>query len=306
MTWIDDLSLAQQLAEAADSISARYYAAGSVPTRAKADGSPVTDADREVERVLRARLASERPQDAFLGEEFGGGDSDGRRWGGRRWVVDPVDGTANFAAGRPEWSTLIALETGGEGVTGTSEGVTGTSEVVTGMISAPALRRRWWATRASGAWTAKSTESGMGRPEALAVSGTATLAECTAAYWPAWDWVPASRLAAAKALLGVCLGGGPLSDWPGVCQGAMLVASGEADVFLHLTAEPWDLAAAVPVVEEAGGRFSDFAGGRSITTGAGLFTNGRVHEEVLDLLAPVLHIPGILPDASQSPTEVER
>ncbi|WP_433521111.1 inositol monophosphatase family protein [Nocardia pseudovaccinii] len=102
--------------------------------------------------------------------------------------------------------------------------------------------------------------------------------------WPVAAWVPARRLAIATALLAECAGGGPLSDWAGACQGAMLVASGRVDIFLHLIAGPWDIAAAVPIVEEAGGQFSDLRGGRSISSGAAVFTNGRAHEQVLELI----------------------
>ncbi|MHA6757588.1 inositol monophosphatase family protein [Streptacidiphilus sp. PAMC 29251] len=262
---IDDLSLVQELADAADSISMRYFASGGVATQAKADGSPVTAADHEIERVLRGRLAGARPQDSFIGEESG--DHGDHGTAARRWVIDPIDGTVNFAAGWREWSSLIAVEADGE--------------VITGMITAPALERRWWASRSTGAWTSACRGGVLGPRQALAVSGTKALGDATVAIWPVAARVPAQRLADAIELVSRCNDGGPLSKWSGVCQGAMLVAAGQVDAFLHLTAGPWDIAAAVPIVEEAGGRFSDLRGGRSITTGAAVFTNGLLHEDVL-------------------------
>ncbi|MYS19586.1 MULTISPECIES: inositol monophosphatase family protein [unclassified Streptomyces] len=262
MILIDDLSLIQQLADAADSVSMRYFSAGGVVAQEKPDGTPVTEADREVEQALRVQLASARPQDSFIGEESGNHGT-----AARRWVIDPIDGTANFAAGRSEWSSLIAVEADGE--------------VLTGMITAPALERRWWASRAAGAWTSSCPGGVLGARQSLEVSGTKTLDEATVAMWPVAAHVPARRLVSATKLISRCADGGPLSKWSRVCQGAMLVAAGEVDVFLHLTAGPWDIAAAVPIVEEAGGRFSDMHGVRSITSGAAVFTNGLLHEDVL-------------------------
>jgi histidinol-phosphatase len=265
MTATEDLELIQQLADTADGISMKYFAAGSVPTQTKADGSPVTQADREVEQALRDRLRSSRPGDLVIGEELG---SHGNA--SRRWILDPIDGTANFSAGRPQWSTLLAVEANGD--------------VVTGMISAPALRRRWWATRSHGAWTSSSAGEDRGRREPLAVSSVATLDKATIAIWPLASWVPPQRAAAGRRLVELGANGGPLSDWDDACHGAMLVAAGVVDAFFHITADPWDIAAAVPIVEEAGGTFSDLDGGRSLTTRAAIYTNGCVHSQVLDAL----------------------
>lgn len=265
MTVTEDLELIHQLADTADGISMRYFAAGTMPTQTKADGSPVTQADREVERAIRDRLGVSRPDDLVIGEELGSSGS-----ASRRWIVDPIDGTANFSTGKPEWSTLLAVEAD--------------SEIVTGMISAPALRRRWWATRSAGAWTSSSADRDQDRHELLTVSSIATLDKATIAVWPLSAWVPAAHVAAGARLVELGAGGGPVSNWSGVCHGAMLVAAGTADVFFHMSARPWDIATAVPIVEEAGGTFSDLDGGRSISSGAAVCSNGHVHREVLDLL----------------------
>lgn len=266
MTATEDLELIRQLADTADDISAKYFAAGAVPTQTKADGSPVTQADREVEQALRDQLRESRPGDLVIGEELGSHGT-----ASRRWILDPIDGTANFAAGRPQWSTLLAVEANGE--------------VVTGMISAPALRRRWWASRSAGAWTSSSTSEGRSR-EPLAVSSTATLDKATIAIWPLAAWVPPQRAVAGRHLVELSANGGPLSDWADACHGAMLVAAGVVDAFFHTAADPWDIAAAVPIVEEAGGTFSDLDGGRSLTTRAAIYTNGRLHSQVLDAVQP--------------------
>ncbi|MEY9894120.1 histidinol-phosphatase [Catenulispora sp. MAP12-49] len=266
MTATEDLELAQQLADIADGISLRYFAAGAVPTQTKADGSPVTPADREVEQAIRDRLATSRPDDLVIGEELGSHGT-----ASRQWIVDPIDGTANFSAGRPEWSTLLAVQVHGE--------------IVTGMVSAPALRQRWWATRSAGAWTSRSSDDGdPQRREPLVVSSIAELDKATVAIWPLSAWVPPQYAAAGRRLVELGADGGPLSDWAGVCHGAMLVAAGVADVFFHMSAGPWDIAAAVPIVEEAGGMVSDLGGGRSISAKAAVYSNGRVHREVLDEL----------------------
>ncbi len=277
MTATEDLELIRALADAADGISLPCFRAGAVPAETKPDGSPVTAVDREVERAVRARLGAARPDEPVIGEELGG-----RGAAARRWIVDPIDGTANFVAGRAEWSTLLAVEADGE--------------IVTGMISAPALGRRWWATRAAGAWTGPSGSAGApgengaepGECERLRVSAVARLDAATVAIWPLGSWVPPERMAAGRRLIESGAGGGPLSDWAGACHGAALVAAGVVDVFFHMTAGAWDIAAAVPIVEEAGGTVSDLAGGRNVSAGAALYSNGAIHREVLEMLGSML------------------
>jgi histidinol-phosphatase len=127
-----DLAFALELAELADSLSFPRFRAADLRVETKPDLTPVTDADRAVERALRERIAAARPGETVLGEEEGddGGDV--------RWIVDPIDGTRNFTRGLPVWASLIALERDGA--------------VVCGVVSAPALGHRWWAARGEGAW----------------------------------------------------------------------------------------------------------------------------------------------------------
>ena len=153
-----DLTFALDLAELADSLSLRRFRAADLRVETKPDLTPVTDADRAVERALRERIASKRPGDTVLGEEEGdeGGDI--------RWILDPIDGTKNFSRGLPVWATLIALERGGE--------------VVCGVVSAPALGHRWWAARGEGAWR---------DGERLAVSRVAALGDAAVSCSQASD-----------------------------------------------------------------------------------------------------------------------
>ncbi|MGZ8717024.1 MAG: inositol monophosphatase family protein [Gaiellaceae bacterium] len=127
-----DLAFALELSELADSLSLPRFRSADLRVETKADLTPVTDADRAVERALRERIAGSRPDDTVLGEE------EGDEGGEVRWIVDPIDGTKNFSRGLPVWATLIALERDGA--------------VTCGVVSAPALGHRWWAARGEGAW----------------------------------------------------------------------------------------------------------------------------------------------------------
>jgi histidinol-phosphatase len=126
-----DLAYALELADAADALTLPRFRASDLHVETKPDLTPVTDADRATERMLRDRIAEDRPGESVLGEEEG---DDG---GAVRWIVDPIDGTRNFSRGIPVWATLIALER--------------ERNVVCGVVSAPALGRRWWAARGEGA-----------------------------------------------------------------------------------------------------------------------------------------------------------
>jgi histidinol-phosphatase len=145
-----DLTFALALADLADSLSLPRFRASDLRVETKPDLTPVTDADRTVERALRERIAAERPGDTVLGEE------EGDEGGNVRWILDPIDGTKNFSRGLPVWATLIALERDGA--------------VVCGVVSAPALGHRWWAARGEGAWR---------DGERIAVSGVATLGDAS-------------------------------------------------------------------------------------------------------------------------------
>ena len=278
-----DLALAHHLADLAAEIAQRHRSAGPPAARVKDDGSPVTDADHEVEYTLRSRIRQEYPDDEFLGEESGGSET-----ARRRWIIDGIDGTASYLAGEPEWSTLIALEERGE--------------ITLGMVCAPALGRRWWAVQGSGAWTAPQSSRSVSPAQRLTLAEGGSLRDAVIGIWP-----PAPRLSPAQRAIAANLAARaahtrPALDWTGVdparavpsakpssgtgtCHGGLLVATGQLDAFLLMTAGPWDIAALIPVVEEAGGVFSDLAGQRRIDTGTALFAKRGLHGGILDAVA---------------------
>src|SRR3954454_1376505 len=163
--WSADLALALELATAADEITTRRFGAVDLAVRSKPDLTPVSDADTAVESLLRERLAAVRPEDAVVGEEYGAtGDA------ARRWIVDPIDGTKNFVRGAPVWATLIALQVD--------------DETVVGVVSAPALGRRWWAARGSGAFVSEDA----GPPRRCAVSSVGALDDAFLSYASLTGW----------------------------------------------------------------------------------------------------------------------
>ena len=252
----DDLSLALALADAADEVTMARFLAQDLAVETKPDATPVTDADRAVERAVRELLGQRRPGDSVLGEEYGtSGD------GPRRWVVDPVDGTKNFVRGVPVWATLIALMEA--------------DEVYVGVVSAPALGRRWWASRGQGAWTSMLG----GEPRRLRVSGVADLADASFSYSSLHGWEGAGRagLLELEGMVWRSRGYGDFWQYALVAEGAVDAAA-EPEVSL------WDLAALAVLVEEAGGRFTDLSGRRGPAGGSGLASNGPLHDDVLRLL----------------------
>jgi histidinol-phosphatase len=275
-----DLVFLNHLADVAEEIAQPHLKSAAMAVEMKSDGSPVTDADREIENALRSRIRQEHPDDAFLGEETGAhGQSH------RRWIIDAIDGTASFLAGEPEWSTLIALEMDGR--------------VSCGMVSAPALRRRWWATREHGSWTSAAPAADAGRPTAITIGGASQLHDAKIGIWP-----PPSRLSEADRAVAATLAASaghtrPTLDWTaahpsdhrlrkpssgsGTSHGALLVAMGHLDAFLLLGVGPWDIAALVPIIEEAGGKVSTSPRSPTATSQSALFSNAALHKQILDL-----------------------
>jgi histidinol-phosphatase len=255
----DDLSLALALADSADAVSLPRFGALDLKVETKPDHTPVSDADEATERAIRALLERRRPHDAIVGEEFGESGA-----GPRRWVLDPIDGTKNYVRGVPVWATLIALMEG--------------DEVYVGVVSAPALGRRWWASRGQGAWLSALG----GEPRHLHVSGVATLADASIAYpsLHGWDAAPGGRdgLLTLDRLVWRTRGYGDF--W----QHAM-VAEGAVDAAAEPDASLWDLAALAVLVEEAGGRFTDLHGRRGPAGGSALSSNGALHDTVLATLS---------------------
>lgn len=256
-TYDDDLALALRLADAADAVSRQRFRAQDLRIETKPDRTPVTDADRAVEQAIRDVIAAERPGDTVLGEEFGGG-----REPGRQWILDPIDGTTNFLRGQPIWATLIALAVDGV--------------PVVGVVSAPALGRRWWAAKGSGAWAVSTGEEA----QLLQVSGVADLADAYISYNALQYWDDAGWLDRLLALTRTVWRARGLGDF----WSYMLVAEGQLDMAGEHGVQVYDVAALTPIVEEAGGRFTDLDGEAAPWSPTTLATNGRLHDATLEIL----------------------
>ena len=249
----DDLSFALELADHADSISLARFRAADLSVETKADATPVSDADRAVEDALRETIAADRPGESVLGEEGGGGESEGPLW-----VIDPIDGTRNYIRGIPIWATLIALERD--------------DDVVAAVASAPALGHRWWASRGGGAFADGS---------AIRVSGVRRIEDATFCYTSARSFARAGlgeRFLELAARAWVERGFGDF--WM-----HMLVAEGAADVAVDAALQRWDVAAVELIVEEAGGRVTDLNGNRHLAGAPALSTNDALHDAIVAAFA---------------------
>ncbi len=237
-----DLLLALALADQADAISLGRFGARDLHVETKPDLTPVTEADRAVETAIRERLARERPDDGLLGEEFGGTTR-----GSRRWIVDPIDGTRNYSRGIPVWATLIALEEEGE--------------ILLGVVSAPALHRRWHAERGGGAWA---------NDDRIRVSAIRQIEDAVLSF---------ALEQPIPSLAGYAWHARGYGDF----WAHMLVAEGAVDGAVDAVGvKIWDLAAIQPIIEEAGGRFTDAAGETRVDGGTAISSNGHLHEELLE------------------------
>jgi histidinol-phosphatase len=259
-TLADDLAVALTLAHEADLIAIDRYRAQDLTVQLKPDRSQVTDGDTRVEKMIRDHLAQARPGDAVLGEEFGGGDAHAA---GRQWIVDPIDGTANFVRGVPIWGLLLSLV------------IDGVPQV--GVVSAPALGRRWWGATGHGAWAEEEGRTA----RRIRVSGIDDLAEATLSYNSLKHWDEAGRLDQLVALsraVGRTRAFGDLWSY-------MLLAEGAIDIAAEFDVKPWDVAALYPIVREAGGSVTDVTGGDRLDSLSIVATNGALHPHVLDFLS---------------------
>jgi histidinol-phosphatase len=256
----DDLRLAHVIADQVDSVTMSRFKAQDLRVETKPDLTPVSDADKTAEEIVRGQLSRARPRDAVHGEEMGDTGH-----GPRRWVIDPIDGTKNFVRGVPVWATLIGLLDG--------------DQVVVGLVSAPALGRRWWAAQGSGAWTGKS----LAAASQLKVSGVDRLENASLSYSSLTGWEERGQL---DAFLGLTR-----RTWRTRAYGDfwshVLVAEGAVD----LSAEPelalHDMAALVPIVTEAGGMFTSIRGVPGPFGGSALVSNGLLHQAALEYLDPM-------------------
>lgn len=261
MSYAEDLALALAMADAADALSMQYYRSKDLVITTKPDATPVTEADQAVERLLRETLTAKRPNDPIVGEEYGG---DGALAPGRRWIVDPIDGTKNYLRGVPVWSTLIALAHD--------------NDYVLGVVSAPAMGRRWWASKGAGAWTREVN----GDVNRIQVSGVSNLTDASFSFSDAVDW---DRHSSTPGTLQRFVDATWRQRAYGDFLSHMLVAEGAVDIGAEPTLAAWDMAALIPVIEEAGGRITGFGGGDPLAQTSALTTNGALHDAALGLIA---------------------
>jgi histidinol-phosphatase len=256
----DDLALALMLADHADTLTRARFGALDLRIDTKPDLTPVTDADRAVETDLREVLGRERPGDSVVGEEFGGTTT----FSGRQWIIDPIDGTKNFVRGVPVWASLIAL---------LEDGVPSV-----GVVSAPALRRRWWAARDQGAFAA--VDGGPARP--LSVSSVAQLDSASLSFSSLSGWAQRGLRDRFIKLTDAVWRVRAYGDFLSYC----LVAEGAVDIAAEPDVSVWDLAAVDVLVREAGGTFTGLDGTAGPHHGSAVATNGLLHRQVLASFDP--------------------
>lgn len=255
--YTDDLRLAHLLADDADSLTQARFRALDLHVMSKPDLTPVTDADRGVEESIRRTLSRARSRDAVTGEEQGtSGHSQ------RRWIVDPIDGTKNYVRGVPVWATLISLVVD--------------DEVVLGVVSAPALQRRWWASKGQGAWTGKS----LMKATQCHVSDVRRLEDASFSYSSISGWEDRGIGEDLLALMRRVWRTRAYGDF----WSYMLLAEGAVDLAAEPELEVYDMAALDIIVREAGGRFTSLDGRDGPWGGNALASNGHLHDAALSFI----------------------
>jgi histidinol-phosphatase len=256
---VEALQLALELADLADTITMERFRAHDLKVATKPDLTPVSEADEAVEQAIRERLAAYTDH-LVLGEEFGTGaaatDGDFKY----RWIIDPIDGTKSYVRGVPIWATLIGLERAGK--------------LIVGVASAPALGMRWWAGRGLGAFR---------DGERITVSSVAAIDDAHLTFaWDTTDAYEADGIGPKLAALSPqCWRTRGIGDfWQ-----HLLVAEGAFDISIDPIVSLWDVAALVPIVEEAGGRWTGVTGRTDVDAGSFVCTNGLLHDAVLAALA---------------------
>jgi histidinol-phosphatase len=258
-----DLDLALRLADLADELTMGSYRKSGLLVETKPDRTPVTEADRATEALLRSRLTHDRPQDSIVGEEFGElGVAE------RHWIIDPIDGTANYLRGVPIWCTLIGLAVGP---------TVAQSTPVVGVVSAPALGRRWWAAQTLGAYTSDID----GSTRRIHTSAVASLPDASFSYSDEVGWRERGAHSGLRDLIHRCWRTRAYGDF----LSHVLVAEGAVDIAAEPYLMPWDMAALVPVVTEAGGRLTGYDGSPALAHGSAISTNRALHSTVVDLLS---------------------
>ncbi len=251
----DDLRVAWELANIADSITMDRFEADNLKVKAKPDLTPVSDADLAVERAIRTYLNDHCPTDDIVGEEFGGNAD----YVGRQWVIDPIDGTKNFVRRVPTWATLIALM------------VDGIPRMC--VISAPALQRRWWAAEGAGAYRCSANSPA----KQIHVSEVSELRHASISFSSLIGWKRKNLMDNFINMMNYSWRMRGYGDFFSYC----LMAEGAVDVAAEPEVCLWDLAALDILVREAGGRFSSLDGRPGPHSGEAVATNALLHDQVL-------------------------
>ena len=252
------LELGESACDAADQIALRWFRRD-VPTSAKPDRTYVTEADQAIERRIRELLKAAHPDHGLVGEEYGIDDGGARI----RWYIDPIDATHNFIRGVPLFGTLLAVEVEGE--------------LQAGIISAPALGERWQAARGLGAWAVGRD----GARRSLRTSAITRIGDAQLLYGSRRENVESGLMPGFDATIAASWRDRGFGDF----WGYALVAEGGGEAMLECGMHPWDVAAPLVLIEEAGGRASDVTGARRIDGGSFVGSNGHLHEELLRRLA---------------------
>lgn len=255
---MSELKFALELADEADKLALARYRAQDLKIENKPDNTPVTEADHAIENMLREKISKEYPNDAILGEEFGMENSQTDR----TWVIDPIDGTKNYLRGVPVWATLIALVID--------------DQPMIGVVSCPAMGRRWWAEKGSGAFT-RDVDGSVRR---ISVSGVSKIQDASFSYSDEIGWAQHGN--------GNAFSNIKSSVWRTRAYGDfwshLMVAEGSVDIAAEPQLNKWDMAANNVIVAEAGGKVTGFKGGDAFIEGNALTTNGLLHNEVLALI----------------------
>jgi histidinol phosphatase-like enzyme (inositol monophosphatase family) len=243
------VDLARELTQAAGQRTLQWFRAADLEVQRKGDGTPVTAADRDAERFLRVELAAAFPGDGVLGEEEAPTPSST----GRRWIIDPIDGTKAFTCGVPLYSNLLALED--------------EHGIAVGVVNLPALGETVWAGRGLGCWSERG-------PARVATAPSLDGAYVMSSSFSTWSPAQVAAVEGAGAIL---------RTW-GDGYGYALAATGRVAAMVDPVVAPYDVGPMPVLLAEAGGRFSDLTGEATIEGGSGLASNGLVHDELLSLL----------------------
>ena len=252
-----DLEFALEMVEVADQLAMARYRALDLRVETKPDFTPVTEADRAVESALRDLIATQRPADGVIGEEFPNTNEEASR----TWIIDPIDGTKNYVRGVPVWATLIALA------------VDGKPQV--GVVSAPAMGRRWWASPEDGAFT----QDVDGSVRSIKVSAVKELANASFSFSDSVGWEALGPNALARVTSSVWRSRGYGDFWS-----HLLVAEGAVDIAIEPELQSYDMAAFIAIVLASGGIVTGTNGQDPMLAGNAVTTNGLLHKEVLALI----------------------